>query len=217
MCHAAYPNASFLLQILFTFKMIASLLLSLCVYGHASISPPVASSAYAAFVVRVPHGCNGTSTLEVSVDIPKGVTAVKPRRVSGWRIRMDSRPMDTPITVEGSTVDTEVSKVTWGEGNLPDNEFEDFPLSVKLPLPVAEGTRFYFPTTQRCIQGWNNWTQIPTVAERLPYPAAFLTFFSNGTMAKFNATWAQQQLASMKSSATSFDLSALVSLLVFLL
>ena len=196
--------------------MISSLLLSLTVNGHASISPPVASSAYAAFVVRVPHGCNTTSTLEVSIDIPKGITAVKPKRVSGWRIRIDSRPMDTPVILEGGALDREVSKVTWAEGNLPDNEFEDFPLSVKLPLPVAEGTRFYFPTTQRCVQGWNNWTQIPSGNERLQYPAPYLTLFSNGTMAKFNATWAQQQLVSMKSSAVSFDLSALFGLLVFL-
>ncbi|KAJ3319446.1 hypothetical protein HDV06_006332, partial [Boothiomyces sp. JEL0866] len=175
------------------------------VFGHATINPPVTNSAYAAFIVRVPHGCNSTSTLEVTVQIPKGVTSVKPRKLYGWRLTTTTRNLDTPITSEsGALITTEIDTVTWTDGNLPDAEFEEFPLSVKLPFPADDGTKFYFPTLQRCVVGWNNWTQIPGPGVALQFPSPSLVVMANNTLVQFNASWVQAQMQSIKSNAIGY-------------
>jgi periplasmic copper chaperone A len=189
-------------------------LLIASVLGHATINPPVASSAYAVVAVRVPHGCDTSPTIEVTVDIPVGIGSVKPRRASGWRLRTETRPLNTPITTEGGTViNTEISKVIWYEGNLPDNEYEEFSLSMRLPLPVAEGHRFFIPVSQRCIQGSVNWTEIPSGTERPRYPAPALTFFSNGTMTKFNSTWVQAQMKTSSANGIDWTMATMIGLL----
>ena len=171
--------------------------------------------------MRVPHGCNATNTLSVNVQIPKGVTAVKPRRTPGWKMTINTRKLDTPVTAESGIVrDTEVDSVEWAEGNLPDAEYEDFGLSVKLPFPLADGSKLYFPVIQRCVVGFNNWTDIPVGDAKPRWPAASVTIFANNTLSKFNATWYKEQLAaspSLKSSGIARDLSWLsaASLVLF--
>ncbi|KAJ3267795.1 hypothetical protein HDV01_004029 [Terramyces sp. JEL0728] len=179
-------------------------LLAASVLGHATINPPVASSAYAAFIIRIPHGCNSTSTLDVTVQIPKGVTSVKPKKIYGWRLSTTSRNLDTPITAEnGAQITSELDTITWSDGNLPDSEFEEFPLTVKLPFPASDGTKFYFPTIQRCVTGSNNWTQVPTPGVSLQFPAPALTVMANNTLVQFNASWAQVQMQSIKTNAAN--------------
>ena len=46
-----------------------------------------AKSFYKA-VLRVPHGCEGSATVKVRVQIPEGVIAVKPMPKAGWQLEM---------------------------------------------------------------------------------------------------------------------------------
>ena len=46
-----------------------------------------AESLYKA-VLRVPHGCEGSATVKVRVQIPEGVIAVKPMPKAGWQLEM---------------------------------------------------------------------------------------------------------------------------------
>ncbi|KAJ3311624.1 hypothetical protein HDV04_003888 [Boothiomyces sp. JEL0838] len=176
--------------------------------AHATINPPVTNTAYAAFIVRVPHGCNSTNTLQVTVQIPKGVTSVKPKKIYGWRLSTSTRNLDTPITTEsGAVITTEIDSVTWTDGNLPDSEFEEFPLSVKLPFPATDGTKFYFPVIQQCVVGSNNWTQIPGPGVPLQFPAPSLVVMANNTLVQFNGTFVQAQMQSVKSLSKSYSYS----------
>lgn len=128
-------------------------------------------------------------------------------------MRIDKRPTDAPVTLESGVVVTEeVDSVTWFDGNLPDEEYEDFGLSVKLPFPQQDGFKFYFPVIQKCMVGWNNWTDIPSAAAPSPrYPAPALSIFANGTLSKFNATqFATLNNAPKSNDAASIDLSGLL-------
>ncbi len=162
-------------------------LLASTVLGHATINPPVSVGSYSQGNIRIGHGCNKTSTIAVTVQIPQNVTSVRPTKVFSFpQLAIKTRPLAVPIVTEGGNVTEEVDSITWSGGSLPDNEYQDFGIAFKLP-PVADGTVLYFPVTQQCEQGlWNNWTQIPQGAspQRLPFPAAKLTVFANGTLAK---------------------------------
>jgi uncharacterized protein YcnI len=122
--------------------MFSAILYSLIAFAaaHASLQPPVTTGSYSQANVRVPHGCNKSATLRVIVQIPQGVGSVKPTRVAGWRLSMEQRKLPVPVTTESGTIDEEVDSVSWSEGNLPDDEYQDFGLTFKLP-PVEDGTK----------------------------------------------------------------------------
>ncbi|KAJ3358569.1 hypothetical protein HDU91_005180 [Kappamyces sp. JEL0680] len=165
-------------------------LLSLCLslaFGHVTLNPPVSTGSYAQANVRIPHGCNGTNTVAVTVTIPQGVTSVKPQKVWGWVMNITQRPLAVPITSEGgASITTEVDSVTWAQGSLPDSEYQDFGLTFKLP-PATDGTKFYFPTLQLCDVGFNNWSMIPAGdGAKLSYPAPTVTVMANGTLLQLN-------------------------------
>ncbi len=94
------------------------------------------SGGYGTAFFRVPHGCDGDATNAVSITMPEGVSAaaVKPQAKAGWKV---SRGADG---------------VTWSNGSLQDQEFDDFGLNLKWPT-LSEGEtsrKIYFKTVQTC-------------------------------------------------------------------
>ena len=87
-------------------------------------------------------------------------------------------------------------------GNLTDTFFEEFGLSLQLPF-MNDGDKLYFPVSQRGPLGWLNWSYIPGNQESQgtdqAYPAPFVSFFTNGTMAKLNATTLKSSLSNGSS------------------
>ncbi|ETV75378.1 hypothetical protein H257_10230 [Aphanomyces astaci] len=138
--------------------------------AHVSLNPAVAApNAYFVTIVRVPHSFPGAVTKNVSVDIPVGVASVKPQQVGGWKVATTTK------TVNGTDV---VSKVTWYDGSLPDELYQDFGLQFKVgDLPL--NTTLYFPVTQETTpNGTLAWTSVPDDAGKLAdaaHPAPKLT------------------------------------------
>jgi len=98
------------------------------------------SGGYGFTFLRVPHGCGADATNKVTVQIPQGVTAVKPQAKAGWVV---SKTKDDSGNI---------TEVSWSKGVLPTDEFEDFGLAVKWPT-LAEGVHsqaVYLPTIQVC-------------------------------------------------------------------
>lgn len=131
--------------------------------AHVSLEWPAAfaSSAYKARL-QIGHGCEGSPTREVSVDIPTGVRGVKPMPRPGWSLSIERAPLPQPETSHGRTVTDEVSRVTW-TANTPqdmllDAHYAEFVLSVT--LPAREGV-LYWPVRQACVQGRHDWVQRP--------------------------------------------------------
>ena len=48
--------------------------------------------AYVRLAARVPHGCEGAATIGLRVQIPDGVTAVKPQPKPGWKLEVVTAP-----------------------------------------------------------------------------------------------------------------------------
>ena len=141
-------------------------------YGESATA-----GGYGAVFIRIPHAAAGLNTVKIEVQIPEGVTSVKPQRVAGWS---ESKT----LAADGKTV----ASVIWDGGSLPDSSFADFGISVK--FPAAAGTTLYFKTVQTLNDGSTvAWIEIPAAgvdAHSLAKPAPGLTLAAaapaHGTM-----------------------------------
>jgi uncharacterized protein YcnI len=114
---------------------------------------------------EVPHGCAGASTQAIRVQIPEGVTDVKPQPKPGWKVKVVKTHLDKPITdTHGHQVTDLVSEVDWSGGNLPDAYFDEFVMLTH--LPNEPGKTVYFPVVQECQGGkMNRWIEIPAAGK----------------------------------------------------
>ncbi len=129
--------------------------------ASAHIEPSPGSAAAGSFQLvafQVPHGCDGSPTKSISIQIPAGVIYVKPQVKSGWRIAMKKGKLPVPGTLFGEKVTTGVVSVTWSGGSLPDAYYDTFNLDILVPNKV--GKTIYFPTVQRCAKGVTRWIEI---------------------------------------------------------
>ncbi len=138
-----------MIYILFT------LLSPLASFAHVTIDPKSAvGGEYAKLVFRVPHGCDGSPTTQITVQIPEGVVSVKPQVHPGWKIATKTAKYAKPITLHGKEISEGLVEVTWTGGPLPDAHMDEFGMSVKLP---DRGGKLFFPTVQKCSKGSSQW------------------------------------------------------------
>ncbi|MAM95425.1 YcnI family protein [Parvibaculum sp.] len=129
--------------------------------AHVVLDEPMASAgAYYKAVFRVPHGCDGSPTTSVSVRIPEGVIAVKPQPKPGWTVKTETAPYAAAYQIHGKEVSEGVVEVTWEGGPLPDDMFDEFALTMKLP-DDKETMMIFFPVTQTCEEGAISWDEFP--------------------------------------------------------
>lgn len=118
-----------------------------------------AGSSYKA-VLKVPHGCEGSPTVRIRVQIPDGVIGVKPQPKPGWEVAIVKGRLAHPVQdSHGNMVTEGVREVIWSGGRLPDEHYDEFALNLK--LPNAPDTTLYFPTVQDCEKGVSRWIEIP--------------------------------------------------------
>jgi uncharacterized protein YcnI len=140
--------------------------------AHAVFADPRATAS-ANYVgrVRISHGCDGSPTVSVRVQVPAGIVGAKAQPKPGWTLTVEREPLAQPQTGEGGKAITErAAAFTW-TGRLPEDQFDEFALMAK--LPGAPGP-LYFPTVQRCESGENRWVEIPRAGQAwgsLPHPA----------------------------------------------
>ena len=134
--------------------------------AHVTASPEQApAGGHQVVAFRVGHGCKGSATIALRIEIPVEVASAKPRAKPGWTVEITK--------VAGADGKDRASAVTW-RGNLPDDQFDDFEVLLSLP-PGAQ--TLYFPTVQTCETGEARWTQIPAepAMTGLESPAPSLT------------------------------------------
>lgn len=117
------------------------------------VEPTGPAGGYSTVELQVPHGCDGAATEQVAVQLRDDLTSVKAQAVPGWKVSYERAPLDEPIEVHGNPVTEYISVVTWTATDtpLPDDQFQRFGISMK--LPDAEGETLMFPTVQTCVDG----------------------------------------------------------------
>lgn len=147
--------------------------------AHVTVTPSTtAAGSYAVLTFSAGHGCDGSPTTTIAIDLPEEIYVVTPTRNPFWTVEKVMQQLDEPITdAHGNEITERVDQVVYAARTpLPDGTRDTFELS--LQLPDAEGDTFAFPVVQTCEQGENPW--IETAAdgqdpEELEFPAPLVT------------------------------------------
>jgi uncharacterized protein YcnI len=123
--------------------------------AHVTLAPATArAGSYVKVDFRVPHGCDGSATIRLTVRIPDGVASVKPQPKPGWTLTIAREKPASPAE-DGHVATGRVTEVTWSGGRLLDANFDEFGLFMK--VPNRPDTVLYFPAIQACEHGVRRW------------------------------------------------------------
>jgi periplasmic copper chaperone A len=121
--------------------------------------------SYYKAVFAVPHGCAGSATIKIRVQIPEGVIAVKPMPKAGWNVDVIKGKYSGEYDYHGAKSSEGVKEVVWSGGRLSDDNYDEFVISAFLTSALKPNTTLYFPTVQECEQGVSRWIDVPVEGE----------------------------------------------------
>ena len=131
--------------------------------AHVTASPsevPAGGSTVIEFSTS--HGCDGSPTTQISIQIPEGVTSVRPTVVPDWSVEITTETLDEPIDDgHGNQITERTSVVTYTAMGAPleDGLRQVWPVAMR--MPDTEGERLAFPVVQTCVEGETAWISIP--------------------------------------------------------
>ncbi|MCW0235990.1 MAG: DUF1775 domain-containing protein [Ferrovibrio sp.] len=180
-------------------------LLSSTAYAHIVADPAEAQpGSYFRTALRVGHGCGaGKPTTAIRVSIPEGIANASAQPKPGWEIKVETTRLEQPIDAgHGRKTDTVVSAVSWSGGSLPNEQFDEFGLVLK--LPDAPGRQLWLPVVQTCAGGETRWDQIPAAGQRVERPAALIRIAGdNSAMQMQHAQHSQHMHGGMAQTNTA--------------
>lgn len=122
--------------------------------AHVHVDPGTASAGGTeTLTFSFSHGCDGSPTTALAIDIPEGVGNATPVVQGGWTIQRETSADGVPARIV-FTADTPVEdhlKATVSIDVLFDES--------------AAGTTVAFPVTQTCVAGETAWTQVAAEGE----------------------------------------------------
>lgn len=139
---------------------IAPIFLAQIASAHISFidaKPLVAGKSFKA-TFAIPHGCEGTATTKITIQIPEGIIAAKPMPKADWNLTTEINDYAKSYQQYGKEVTKGATSVTW-EGLLPDAHYDEFTVTGYF----AENTgkfkkQIFFPIIQTCETGEFLWT-----------------------------------------------------------
>src|ERR1700742_924372 len=103
----------------------------------------IGASYRAVFVV--PHGCAGSATTKLRVQIPDGVIDAKPMPKAGWTLEAVKGKYASEVDFHGTKLSEGVKEVVWSGGKLPDDFYDEFVISTYLTGALKPDSMLYFP------------------------------------------------------------------------
>lgn len=141
---------------------------ALAASAHVTASASsTAAGSYSIVTFSVPHGCDGSPTTAVEIEIPDTILSVTPTVNPNWTIEKNLVPLDEATQdAHGDNVTERVGSVTYtaiGAG-LPDGYRDTMALSLQLPDGKA-GDVVEFPVHQLCAEGSTDWVgdEVPSI------------------------------------------------------
>jgi uncharacterized protein YcnI len=111
-------------------------------------------------VMKIGHGCNGSATLKIRIQIPEGYIGVKPMPKPGWTLETVRGPYSKEYQSYHQTLKEGVKEIVW-TGRLPDEFYDEFAVVGLLSDELQASSTLYFPTVQECEKGTHRWIEIP--------------------------------------------------------
>lgn len=148
--------------------------------AHVTAEPQdVLADSYQKLSFKVTHGCEGSATKAVIINIPEALHGAKPMPKLGWAISLDIKPLSQPYNSHGRLIKEEVRTVTWQGGLLPNEYFDEFSIHVRVSSQIGQ---IAIPVTQLCESGRLNWNEVVTPEksrDMLEAPAPVINIFPN--------------------------------------
>lgn len=145
--------------------------------AHVTITPTeTGAGAYTVLTFSVGHGCEGSPTTSLAIQVPEGINAVTPTRHPLYDVEKVMATLDQPVTdAHGNEITERVDRVVYtARTPLPDGQRDAF--EVSLQLPDAAGETLAFPAIQTCERGETAWTEVvPEGAPEPEHPAPTVT------------------------------------------
>lgn len=131
----------------------------------------------AKFVLRIPHGCNGSPTVAIRISIPNGLAEVKPQPKSGWALAVVTDDLyeasaDASGTAHTHGAAASVKEINWSGGRLEDSFYDEF--AFRAAVSKSASGRIFVPVVQQCENGVERWIEIPDAgasSDDLKFPA----------------------------------------------
>ncbi|NPC42676.1 YcnI family protein [Nocardioides sp. zg-1230] len=130
--------------------------------AHVTATPSTAAAgAYTVVTFSVGHGCEGSPTTRLEIQVPESVLSVTPSRNPFYDVEKTIEQLDEPVAdAHGNEVTERTASIVYTATTpLPDGQRDAFELSFQ--LPDAEGETLSFPTIQTCQKGETGWVEVP--------------------------------------------------------
>ena len=132
--------------------------------AHVTVTPTdTAAGSYSVLTFSVGHGCEGSPTTTLTVDIPDEIQSVTPTVNPNW-------------TIEKVADGERTSQVVYTAVTPLVDGYRDT-IALQMPLPEdGAGTTLEFPVLQTCETGETNWNEPAVEGEEEPeHPAPSIT------------------------------------------
>lgn len=121
--------------------------------AHVTAQPgELPAGEFVKVTFRTPNE-RGVDSTRLAVELPPELDAVKVQPVTGWTYKVTRKKLAKPRKVFGETVSDYVARVTWSKGRIEVPEFQEFPVSMKLPERGTFGKYVVFPALQSYANG----------------------------------------------------------------
>ncbi|NGN93948.1 YcnI family protein [Nocardioides sp. KC13] len=127
--------------------------------AHVTVTPTeTAAGAYTVLTFSVGHGCEGSPTNKITIQVPEGINTVTPTRQPFYDVKVTKEKLAEPIKdAHGNELtERDATIVYTAKTPLPEGQRDAF--EVSLQLPEKEGT-LSFPTVQTCEKGETAWIE----------------------------------------------------------
>jgi len=114
-------------------------------FAHVEAEGATAATGITTVTFAFTHGCSGSPTTSLKIQLPSGTTDVTAENPAGWTSKVDS------------------TTLTWSGGSIPDATPGEFQAGLR--LVGAKGDTVFLPTIQGCAQGEETWIELTPDAE----------------------------------------------------
>jgi uncharacterized protein len=150
----------------------STLLVPTAAQAHVSIHPnEVPVGSFATLDIRVPNETDNANTVKLAVQFPPGFLDVSTEYMPGWSADVKTTKLAKPVQTDDGEVTEQVKEIVWTgkgvNGNIPPEQFLNFPISTEIPGKAGEELTF------KVLQSYDNgevvrWIGSPESEEPAP-------------------------------------------------
>lgn len=178
--------------------------------AHVDVEPSTTGAgSYAVLTFSVPHGCEGSPTTKIAIQMPEEIPQVTPTVNPNWTVAKVTQKLATPLEdAHGNEITERVAQVVYTARTPLQDGYRDT-LALSVQVPEKEGETLTFPVIQTCAKGQTAWNETPADGqdeEELEHPAPSFTVTAAEAGGHHGAAAEEDgEAATDKTEATSDD------------